>query len=199
MWKATRITADAANKMQLNSGCLLKKFDIANPVKPADEDLISETTSDYTIAAVPQFQDFFAEVNNAPTDTMEGKQITGWNCSLSITLVSITEETLKLSLGASDGTAASGVRGRRLLKTEDFRTIYWAGDMVEEGKVFVVVMENTLSTGGLSFTSTNNGKGTIALTLTAHASTKDLDKVPMAFYILEKVDDEAEAGEEAAE
>ena len=51
----------------------------------------------------------------------------------------------------------------------------------------LVVMDNTVSTGGLSFTSTNNGKGGLALTLTPHVSAKSLDKVPMAFYILEKV------------
>ena len=28
MWKATRITADAAEKMQINAGLLLNKFDI---------------------------------------------------------------------------------------------------------------------------------------------------------------------------
>ena len=59
--------------------------------------------------------------------------------------------------------------------------------MIDENKLFAVVMDNTVSTGGLSFTSTNNGKGKLALTLTPHASLEDQEKIPMAFYILEKV------------
>jgi hypothetical protein len=45
-----------------------------------------------------------------------------------------------------------------------------------------------VSTCGLSFTSTNNGKGGLALTLMPHSTIANIEKVPMAFYILEKVE-----------
>ena len=193
MWSATRITADAAAKMQMNAGLLLNKFDINNPTEPADADIICETTGDYNISCVPQSQDFFADVNNAMPNTKEGKQIIGWDCSLAVTALTVTAENLKLALGAAEGDAKTGIRPRRLYKDEDFKTLYWIGDMMDESKLFVVVMDNTVSTGGISFTATNNGKGGLALTLTPHASTKKKDEMPMAFYILEKVDTEAAA------
>ena len=188
MWTATKITADAADKMQVNAGLLLNSFDVANPVEPEDADIVCETTGDFSITCTPETQDFFEDVNNAPTNTLEGKRITGWTCGLGVTALSITDETLALSLGAYEEAENGGIRPRRTYKVEDFKGLYWIGDMIDENKLFVVVMDNTVSTGGLSFTSTNNGKGGLALTLTPHVSAKDLDKVPMAFYILEKAE-----------
>lgn len=187
MWKATRITADAAQHMQTNAGLLLNTFDVSNPAEPDDEAIVCETTGDFSITCVPETEDFFADVNNAPTNTKEGKRITGWNCGLSITALSISEETLVLSLGAADVDDDGGINPRRQYKMADFKSLYWIGDMIDENKLFSVVMDNTVSTGGLSFTSTNNGKGKLALTLTPHASLEDQEKIPMAFYILEKV------------
>ena len=189
MWRATRISADAADKMQINAGLLLNNFDVANPVEPDDEDIVCETTGDFSITCTPTVEDFFADVNNAPTNTKEGKQITGWECSLGVTALSITEENLILSLGAADVMEDGGIRPRRTYKAEDFKSLYWIGDMIDENKLFAIVMDDTVSTGGLSFTSTNNGKGGLALTLMPHSTITNAEKVPMAFYILEKVDE----------
>lgn len=189
MWRATRISADAADKMQINAGLLLNKFDVANPVEPADEDIVCETTGDFSITCTPTVEDFFADVNNVPTNTKEGKQITGWECSLGVTALSITKENLILSLGAADVMEDGGIRPRHTYKAEDFKSLYWIGDMIDEKKLFAIVMDDTVSTGGLSFTSTNNGKGGLELTLMPHSTITNIEKVPMAFYILEKVEE----------
>ena len=78
MWTATKLSEDAASKMQVNAGLLLNTFDIKNPVEPLDEHIICETTGDYSISCVPTTEDFFEDVNNAPNNTKEGKRITGW-------------------------------------------------------------------------------------------------------------------------
>lgn len=191
MWKATRIRADAAKDMQANAGLLLNKFDIANPVSPEDTDIICETTGDFSITCKPATEDFFEDVNNAPTNTKEGKQITGWECGLGVTALSVSNETLALSLGAYEIGEDNGYRPRSSYKVEDFKQLYWIGDMLDETKLFVVAMDDTVSTGGLSFTSTNKGKGQLALELTPHASVATPEIMPMAFYILEKVGDAA--------
>lgn len=190
MWKATRIRAEASNEMQTNAGLLLNKFDIENPVRPADVDIICETTGDFSITCKPTTEDFFADVNGAPTNTLEGKTIVGWECGLGVTALSVSAETLKLSLGAVEEGDDDGFHPRSTYKADDFKSLYWIGDMLDETKLFVVVMDNTVSTGGLSFTATNKGKGQLALELTPHATAADPEKVPMAFYILEKVDEE---------
>lgn len=187
MWSATRISADAASKMQTNAGILLNTFSVENPTVPNDTAIVCETTGDFSITCVPETVDFFEDVNNAPTNTKEGKRITGWNCGLSITALSITEEMLKLSLGASEVGTDKGIHPRTQYKIEDFKSLYWIGDMMDENKLFVVAMDNTVSTGGLSFTASNDAKGSLGLELTPHATIEDIDKVPMAFYILTKV------------
>jgi hypothetical protein len=188
MWTATKLSEDAASKMQVNAGLLLNTFDISNPVEPLDKDIICETTGDYSISCVPTTEDFFEDVNNAPNNTKEGKRITGWECSLGVTALSVTEEMLKLSLGASDVNEDGGITPREQYIAEDFKSVYWIGDMIEEDKLFVVVMDDTVSTGVLSFCATDNGKGKLSRTLVPHTSTATPKKVPMAFYLLTEVE-----------
>ena len=187
MWRATKVSADAAQNMQVDAGILLNTFDVTNPVEPADTDIICATSGDFNITCQPETEDFFEDVNNAPNNTMEGKRITGWNCGLTVNCLEVTEDTLVLGLGAADVGSDGGINPRVQYQLTDFKGMYWLGDMVDEDKVLCVVMDNTVSTDGLSMTTTKNGKGQIALTLTPHASLANMDKVPMAFYILEKV------------
>lgn len=187
MWKAKKVAADAAQNIQVDAGLLLYRYDIENAVLPPDEDIVCATTGDFAITAVPTVEDFFADVNNAPTNTKEGKRITGWECGLTVTGLEITEAMIALALGASKTMANGGITPRDQYEIADFQSLYWVGDMVDEDKLFVVKMDNTVSTGGLSFTATNNGKGGLALTLTPHTSLADTTKIPMEFYILEKV------------
>lgn len=192
MWTCNTVTEEFAKNVQVDAGLLVNSFDPTNVRMPTDEEIISATTGDFTINLTPTTNDFFADVNGAPADTMEGKRIESWAGSLAITLLEITETNLKLALGAAGVTEDGlGVTARRQYQTSDFKGVYWMGDMVEEGKVLVVALDNAVSTGGVSFTSTKNGKGKLAVTLTPHASTRNPQKVPMAFYILEKVDEEA--------
>lgn len=185
MWNATRISADAAEKMQVNAGILVKNFNISSPTAPADEDIICETTGDFSITCAPIFEDMFADVNNAPVNTKEGLRINGWNCGLNVTALSVTEETVAASLGAAD-TSSGQIIPRKLIYDDDFKGYYWIGDMMDENKLFVVSLTDAISKAGLSFTASNNGKGKLALSLTPHASIEDPDTCPMAFYILEK-------------
>lgn len=189
MWRATKVSADAAQNMQVDAGILLNTFDVTNPVEPSDSDIVCATSGDFSITCQPETEDFFEDVNNAPNNTMEGKRITGWNCQLTVNCLEVTEETLVLGLGAADIGSDGGVHPRVQYRIADFKGLYWIGDMVDENKILCVVMDHTVSTGGLSLTTTKNGKGQLELELTPHASLANMDKVPMSFYVLEKEDD----------
>lgn len=192
MWKAKYVAASAAQNMQVDAGLLLNSFDVTNPVMPADENIICATTGDFAITCVPTVEDFFADVNNAPANTKEGKRITAWTCGLTVSCLEMTEQTIALALGASKATAdGNGITPRDQYVQSDFKPVYWLGDMVDEDKCLLVVMDNTVSTGGLSFSAKNNGKGALSLSLTPHTSLADVSKIPMAFYVLEKVDEDA--------
>lgn len=185
-WTAKKITATAANNMQAEAGLLLNAFDISDPDEPTDAEIVCATSGDFQISAVPQVEDFFEDVNNAPANTKEGKRITGWDCSLSVEALEFTLDTLKLALGAFEAIDATGVKPRAQYETTDFTTLWWIGDLFDKTKILVVKLGNAVSTGGISFSATKNGKGRMSLTITPHTSLSSPDVMPMEFYILTK-------------
>ena len=186
IWTATRITSNAAEKFQLNSGILVKNFNIGNPTQPDDEDILFDTTGDFSFTNQPTTHNLFEGVNNAPTNIKEGLIIDDWTNTLTITALSVTLDSLKSALGAADIEGTDGVRGRMAFASSDFQTLTWIGDMAGKTKLLAIQLENAVSTGGITFSATDRGKGGISLTFTAFFSLADIEKVPMAFYILEK-------------
>lgn len=176
----TKIPESTFQDIQLDAGVLLKTFDPDNVSAPADSDIICATTGGITVSCVPKFEDFFADVDNAPNNVKEGKKLTGWTCTLSTTSLGTSPELIKLALGAADVSGES-VIPRRDVSQSDFADLWWVGDKADGGMVAVQVL-NALSTGGFVLTTTKNGKGTIGLELTGHVSIDDQDTVPMAFY-----------------
>lgn len=176
----TKIPESAFQDLQLDAGVLLKNFDPDNVAAPADSDIICATTGGITVSCVPEFEDFFADVDNAPNNVKEGKKLTGWTCTLSTTSLGTSPELIKLALGAADVSGES-VIPRRDVSQSDFDDLWWVGDKADGGMVAVQIL-NALSTGGFVLTTTKNGKGTIGLELTGHVSIDDQDTVPMAFY-----------------
>ena len=193
IWSASLLAADAANNMQVDAGTLLSAFDITHPVKPLDEDILAATTGDFTITDTAEWTDFLEDVNNAPNGTKEGARITGRTRSLAVSIIEITKKTLKLALGAAEDMSNGGVRARRQVRLSDFTEMWWIGDMVDDNKILVVHLKDAISTGGLTLTTSKNGKGNISLTISPHPTIADLDASPMEYFILEKLDAEAAA------
>ena len=186
-WTTQILTQDIANTIQVNSGILVKEFDVATPKKPAADKIICDTTGDFSISLVPETTDFFEDINNADVGTKEGLRITGWKGTLSIQAVTVSADTIKLALGAAQDVANSGISGKNIYDVaKDFQKLYWLGDMTDPAKIFVIELDNTISTGGFSFSSKNKGKGTISLELQTCKTVQDITKVPMTFYILTK-------------
>lgn len=103
----TRIPENTFTELQLDAGMLLKTFDPANPAAPNEADIISATTGGINPTCVPTYSDFFEDVDNAPTNTMEGKHLDGWDCKIATTVLGVNAETIHLSLGAADITDQS--------------------------------------------------------------------------------------------
>ena len=112
IWSASLLAADAANNMQVDAGTLLSAFDITHPVKPLDEDIIAATTGDFNIVDQAEWTDFLEDVNNAPNGTKEGARITGRTRNLTVSIIEITKQTIKLALGAAEEMANGGVRAK---------------------------------------------------------------------------------------
>ena len=114
---------------------------------------------------------------------MELKRITETEVSLSTTALNINEDLLLYMLGAADKDTNTGaIKPRKDLKTSDFQTIWWIGDLSNNGFIAVKI-SNALSTDGFSIKTTDKGKGNVSITLTGHVSIDAQDVIPAEFYL----------------
>ena len=185
----TKIPQNTFEELQINAGILVKDFDVETGTFD-DEDMITATTGGITVNVKPSFEDFASDVDNASKNLMEFKRITETEVSISTTALNINEDLLMYMLGASDKDVTTGaIKPRKDLKTTDFKTIWWIGDLSNNGYIAVKI-SNALSTEGFSIKTSDKGKGNIALTLTGHTSLDAQDVIPAEFYLGEG-DDEA--------
>lgn len=187
----TKIPENTFEELQINAGILVKDFDTETGTFD-DEDMITATTGGITVSVKPTYEDFGSDIDNCPKNTKELKRITETEVSLSTTALNINEDLLLFNLGAADKDATTGaIKPRTDLKTTDFRTIWWIGDLSNNGYIAVKI-SNALSTDGFSIKSSDKGKGNISLTITGHVSMDAQDVIPAEFY-LGAGDDETDA------
>ena len=177
----TMIPKDTFDTLQLDAGVLLKNFDPESPAAPADGDIICATTGGVKADCIPSYKDMGEDVDNCPTNTMELKKLTGWDCRLGFTSLRATPDAIRLALGAADVSGNKVTIRRDLDHEKDFSDIWWVGDRADGGMVAIRLM-NALSTGGFSLQTAKNGKGQIACELTGHVSINAQDTMPMEFY-----------------
>lgn len=182
--KFTKVSQDIFKECVIDSGILLKTFDVTGATEVKDEDIVCDTTGDISATCVPTYSDMGEDVNNCPAGTMELMNLDGWETRLSFTALNATAETIHLALGAADIDAASGkVTPRSVLNVEnDFRDVWLVCNLMGGGFAAVHLM-NALSTAGLSLTTTKNGKGQLQIELGGHVSIDAQDVVPMEFYV----------------
>lgn len=180
--KFTRISQDAFSKFAIDAGLVLNKFDVDGNANVAEEDIICATTGDVSATCVPTYSDMGEDVNNCPAGMIELMNLDGWETRVAFTALDITEETLRLALGAAD-VSSGKVTPRRTLNIEkDFGNIWLVFDLLGGGYAAVHLM-NALSTAGLSLTLTKNAKGQLQVELMGHVSIENQDVVPMEFYV----------------
>lgn len=188
MGKFTVIPQNTFQGLQLDAGVLLRRFNPANPVAPADADIICATTGGVKPSCVPTFSDLGSDVDNVPVNMKELKKLESWECKLGTTSLGTTPELIKLALGCADiNSETSAIVPRADLAQTDFSDIWWVGDRADGGMV-AIQLKNALSTGGFSMQTTKNGKGTITLDITGHVSMAKQKEVPMVFYSADPVD-----------
>ena len=185
----TQVKPDAFKDIQVEAGVITTEFNPANPILDRSK-IICVTSGGINPVCKPTYSDYFEDLDNVPNDTMEGKQVDSWDCSLATTMVDVTPAGVKLGLGAADIDANDQTRitPRSSLRLSDFTpSIWWVGDRADGG-FFAIQMLNALSTEGFSLQTTKKGKGTIGLTIKGHFSMNAVDTVPMNFYVVEGED-----------
>lgn len=184
--KWSKISAESFKSMQFDSGMLVKNFDASEVTEPSEDDILCTTTGNITVNCTPTMVDLGDDVNNLHVQAKELQYIQRWTATMGFTALEMSPEVLKMVLGAADVDSESGaITPRMELKEEDFTQNLALVMRLIGGGLAVAVIDNALSTGGLSITTQKEGKGNLAVTMTAFASLTKQD-VPMKFYVIDE-------------
>lgn len=190
--KYTKIPENAFKEMQLNAGVLLTDFDTTDGMTEQEllGVMIGATSGGVNFTATPTYEDYGADIDNAPTNVKELKKLTGWEVKMSGNFITVTPTSAALMAGAADADKAdtTKITPRNDVADTDFKDIWWVGDYSDKngatnGGFVAIHMLNSLSTGGFQLQSTNKGKGQFAFEFTGHYSIADQNKVPYEVFV----------------
>ena len=187
--KFNKIPETTFQQLQLNAGILLSSF---NPSTATVDNnaIIGATTGGVEFSATPEYSDFGEDIDNAPKNMKELKQLDNWTVEMSGTFVTVDGNSIKTMIGAADidKSDSTHIVPRNDLVDEDFTDLWWVGDYSDKngeskGGYLAIHMMNTLSTGGFAIQSTDGGKGNFAFTFTAHYSMDAQETVPFEVFV----------------
>lgn len=190
MAKYTQVRADTFETIQINAGIILNAFDpeTGSYVK---SNIVGATTGGNTFNSNPTFSDYFADVDNVPENTKQGKRIEYYDPALSTNFVTIDNALGKKLITAADvdGENANHLIPRNSLNDADFGDLWLVGDYSDKNGVtnggFVAIhIKDALNTGGFQFKSTKNGKGQFSADFHGHYDIEDIDNVPFDIYVV---------------
>lgn len=185
MKRFSKVSFDDIKTIQVDSGVLLKEFDVENPVF-LPENVICATSGGINPVCAPEYYDFGEDVDNAKP-SKETKRIRGWNATISFTTLTTSLTAIKLALGAADISGKVLNLRQRLQYAKDFKDIWWVGKRADD-KLIAIRLIRSLSDSGFSLQTNKRGKGQISVTLKGHCSFSDIKKVPMEIYVLAEND-----------
>lgn len=185
MKRFNKVSFDDIKTIQVDSGVLLKEFDVENPVF-LQENVICATSGGINPVCAPEYYDFSEDVDNAKT-AKETKRIRGWNVSISFTTFTTSLDLIRLALGAADISGKVLSIRQKLQYAKDFKNIWWVGERAD-GIIVAIKLIRSLSDSGFSLQTNKRGKGQISITLKGHSSFSDKNKIPMEIYVLAESD-----------
>lgn len=176
-----KVKASTFNELQVEAGVLLSTF---NPATPSivDSNIIAATTGGISINCTSETSDWGEDIDNCPNNTKELIHVENFTCSISTTVLNVTEDVIKLALGAWTSATGGGIKPTNDLNNSHFRDLWWVGDRADGGMVAIHLL-NALSTGGFQLQTSKNGKGTMAIELTGHVSISSPFDYPMEFFV----------------
>lgn len=184
----TKVSPDAFQKLQMNAGIIVDAF---NPATGVAGNIISATTGGLRFSSNPSYEDFGADVDNVPANTMQLKRCTGYDPVISGTALELTAALVKKLVGGGviDSNNATHIIPDHELVEDDFKDIWFIGDYSDKNKGtgtagFVAIhIMNALNTAGFQLQTTKNGKGQSAFEFHGHYDLEDIDTVPFEIYI----------------
>lgn len=184
------LTAEAFKSIPKGSGNILSDFSLETP-KIDKTNVVHATQGGVKITYQNAIEDTLADIDNAPTNTKQGAEVSGTTATISYTTPNADPKTIQMAVGTADIDPDDPTHVVARLKTvlTDFKPLWWVGPMTGGG-FLVVKIFNALSTGGLDLQTAHRGGGSMQITLTAFSDLENPDQAPMEFYSITKAAEE---------
>ena len=184
--KYTKVAPDSFEKIQMNAGVAVTKFNVSTG-EVDDTDILGLTTGGFTFQANVNITDKAENIDNVKKNTKEFAEITDREVTASTTFVSVDTRLAKL-LNAGADISGDKITPRDHLDDADFTDFWIVGDYSDENTgdsagYIAIHMLNVLSTGGFQMKTTDKKHGEFAATFRAFYSMDALDQVPYEIYI----------------
>lgn len=183
MLKFAKIPQDTFETMQVEAGVLLSEFDPeAESADDAftDEDILCATTGDISISVKPNIKDMGEEINNCPEGMAELMKTTSVVAQIKFTTPKLSAKMIALGLGSAE------IVGKKItlrgIKPEDFKPVWWVGDLGNKGGFVAMRLINAFSREGITITAGKNTSGKMEITLQGHVSINNQEEMPVEFY-----------------
>lgn len=165
----TGVTDKTPEKLQLDAGIFLKKFNTEEN-SYQDSDILFATRGGGSFSAVPTVHQ--ATADGAPTNYKGLDRIDEWVVTLSATALDFTKDVIKLALGANVKEESSThydklTVGNTIQVATDYQDLWWVGAL-SNGKYVAICIKNAMNKAGASWTFADKGEATTALTFTAN-------------------------------
>lgn len=184
------LTAEAFKSIPKGSGNILSDFSLETP-KIDKTNVVHATQGGVQITYQNTIEDTLADIDNAPTNTKQGAEVSGTTATISYTTPNADPKTIQMAVGTADIDPDDPTHVVARLKTvlADFKPLWWVGPMTGGGFLVVKIL-NALSTGGLNLQTAHRGGGSMQITLTAFSDLENPDQAPMEFYSITKAAEE---------
>ncbi|MBR1558773.1 MAG: hypothetical protein IJ646_00890 [Clostridia bacterium] len=182
----TQFPADLAESVQMNAGIIVDDF---TPSTGEIGRILGATNSGISFDPKPTYEDFGADIDNVPANTMQLKRVARFDPVVSGSFRTMTAALAK-RLNAAGAVAAGDethIVPSHALTVADFADVWVIGDYSNaggNGTGFIAVhLRNALNATGFKWKTNKDGKGEFDYQFHGHYDLDHPDEVPFEIYV----------------
>lgn len=192
----TGYTDSTPKNLQLGAGVILKNYDVSTDTFSSAVEarkLLGATQGGSSISIKPIVSEI--QVDGVQAGVIGMSQIESWEVTLNTNILEVTEENIKLALGAANseavslgtsGTAKSykKITGKTQLETSDYiDNITFLGNISGSEEPIIVQIFGALATDGLNINPQDKKQTLVPTKFVGHNSFSNIDEPPFAIYV----------------
>ena len=182
-----QLPADFTEALSTGAGVVLGDFD---PMAKLDAETIKSnilfaTDGGVQASCVFSYSDYAEGLDNSVANTKQLLHITGVECTMAGTAKTVTRTSAQTLLAHADvgGADVVEVTPRKKVEMSDFKTHWLVAPYGTEGGFVAVKLDNALNTGGFSWQTANNEKGSFPFSFKGFSDIKKPDEIPFKYFI----------------